>query len=155
MADYRSSVDTANDKALGMGSVIDSANSLADFLKQSQQFKAAQAQELLKQQKGHENDIDKDAKKRTAEQKQLMEMMGASSLADAMAKATQNGQSVHMGDIAVGQDPMSKLIGTQQKGLAGAITGANNHYMKNLPKLQAAAQKIHEGITSINDPKQI
>lgn len=155
MADYRSQVDVNNQKALGMGSVIDSANSLADFLKQSQQFKDAQAQELVKQQKGHENDIDKDVKKRTAEQQQLMDMMGATNLKDAMSEATRRGQSIHMGDVSVGQDPYAKLVQNDKKGLSSAIATSNNQYMKNLPKLQGAAQKIHEGMALINDPKQI
>lgn len=152
MADYRNAVDTQNNKNADVPSQL---NKLAEFLNQREQFKAQQSQELLKQQLGHQYDIDKDTQKRSAEQKQLQEMMGSDNLGDAMAQATKHGQSVHMGDITVGQDPYSKLVQGNQKGLASAIATSNNQYMKSLPKLQGAAQKIHEGMALINDPKQV
>lgn len=68
--DYRSLVDETNAKNLNIGNSLDSVGSLADFLKQKQQFQQSQDFALKKQQQEHEL-------KQAGAQENLQNLLGA------------------------------------------------------------------------------
>lgn len=146
MADYRSPVDEANQKALGFGATMDQANSLADFLQKGNQFRQQQQQpfNLAKQKSQLESE---------AEARQLEQAQG---VVDNQAKA---GRAINakIGGVDISQkedNPLKYMFRVTQKG-NDATSKAYSMYASDLGKLKSGVDASKEGLDAVSDPNQM
>lgn len=73
----------------------------------------------------------------------------------ALQSQVNNGGMAKVGDLTVGADPYAHMIAAGEKGEEAARQKAIQNYNKSLPKLQQQFQAANEGLSFVNDPKNI
>lgn len=146
MADYTNPLDQQNQRSLGIGATLDSANKLAEFLRQKQQFEAQQEQPFkLAQQKAQ-----------LGQQEQQRNLDIAKQFIEENTKQGRN-MGIKVGDVDIKQqeeNPLKYLLHSQQSGNK-ALQHAYDMYAHGQPKIQERLGAISEGLDAANDPQQI